>query len=134
MQATPLILVAQATIMVWRAGLGYIGFEGCFLVGAAAAAWVALGGMAPAASRVALPSGGVLAGRAIAVVFRGRSCLGRPSSASMRVRFGGNDVLISLMMNYVAAFLVQYLVSGPMRAPGDLPQTVRLPAEHMARR
>ncbi len=43
-QATPLILIALATIVVWRAGLGYIGFEGCFLVGATAASWIALAG------------------------------------------------------------------------------------------
>ncbi len=43
-QATPLMLIALATIVVWRAGLGYIGFEGCFLLGAAAASWVALSG------------------------------------------------------------------------------------------
>ena len=43
-QATPLILIAQATVLVWRGGLAYIGFEGCFLVGAAGAAWIALGG------------------------------------------------------------------------------------------
>jgi simple sugar transport system permease protein len=31
------------------------------------------------------------------------------------------------MMNYVAILIVQYLVSGPMRAPGGLPETQRLP-------
>ncbi|MGH9680588.1 MAG: ABC transporter permease, partial [Candidatus Acidiferrales bacterium] len=36
-------------------------------------------------------------------------------------------VLISLMSNYVAIFLLQYLVSGPMRAPGSLPETRMLP-------
>ena len=126
-QATPLILIAQATIVSWRGGLGYIGFEGCFLVGAAAAAWVALGGAAggfplhlpplafwPIALVASFAAGGAWAG----VV------------GIARIRFGGNDVLISLMMNYVAALLVQYLVSGPMRAPGDLPQTPRLPAEY----
>jgi ABC-type uncharacterized transport system permease subunit len=125
-QATPLILIAQATIVTWRSGLGYIGFEGCFLVGAAAAAWVALGGLPgglpwalpaflfwPAAFMAAFAMGGIWAGMV----------------AFLRIRFGGNDVLISLMANFVAALLVQYLVSGPMRAPGDLPQTPRLPAE-----
>ncbi|WAH61648.1 hypothetical protein LZ023_38715 (plasmid) [Pseudomonas silvicola] len=29
-QATPLMLIALATIVVWRAGLGYIGFEVAF--------------------------------------------------------------------------------------------------------
>jgi ABC-type uncharacterized transport system permease subunit len=117
-QATPLILIAQATIVSWRSGLGYIGFEGCFLVGAAAAAAVALGGLPvllfwPAAFLAAFAAGSIWAGLV----------------AFVRIRFGGNDVLISLMANFVAALVVQYLVSGPMRAPGDLPQTPRLPAE-----
>ena len=45
----------------------------------------------------------------------------------LRARFGGNEVLISLMTNYVAILLVQYLISGPMRAPGGLPESARLP-------
>ena len=40
---------------------------------------------------------------------------------------GGNEVLISLMTNYVAILIVQYLVSGPMRAPGGVPETALLP-------
>jgi simple sugar transport system permease protein len=45
----------------------------------------------------------------------------------LRARFGGNEVLISLMMNYVAILLVKYLVSGPMRAAGGLPETEQMP-------
>ena len=45
----------------------------------------------------------------------------------LRTRFGGNEVLLSLMTNYLAVLLLQYLVSGPLRAPGDLPQSPRLP-------
>ena len=47
--------------------------------------------------------------------------------ALIRARFGGNEVLISLMTNYVAILIVQYLVSGPMRAPGGVPETALLP-------
>ena len=47
--------------------------------------------------------------------------------ALMRARFGGNEVLISLMTNYVAILMVQYLVSGPMRAAGGVPETALLP-------
>ena len=123
-QATPLILVAQATIVVWRAGLGYIGFEGCFLVGAAAAAWVALGSQA-GGFPLDLPPAAFWPVALLACFAAGALWAG--IVGVLRIGFGGNDVLISLMMNYVAALLVQYLVSGPMRAPGDLPQTVRLP-------
>ncbi|KAB7894977.1 ABC transporter permease [Rouxiella sp. S1S-2] len=125
-QATPLILIAQATIVVWRGGLGYIGFEGCFLVGAAAASWVALGGT-PQGMAIMLPVWAFWPVVLIAAFAAGGVWAGMVGF--LRVRFGGNDVLISLMANYVAAFLIQYLVSGPMRAVGDLPQTPRLPME-----
>ena len=36
-RAAPLALVALGTIVSWRSGFYYLGFEGCFLVGAAAA-------------------------------------------------------------------------------------------------
>lgn len=125
-QATPLILIAQATVVIWRAGLGYIGFEGCFLVGAAATAYVALGGT-PGDLPVALPP--VLFWPAAFLACFAAGAAWAALVGVMRVRLGGNDVLVSLMMNYLAALLVQYLVSGPMRAPGDLPQTPRLPTE-----
>jgi len=125
-QATPLILIAQATIVIWRGGLGYIGFEGCFLVGAAAASYVALGGT-PQGMSFMLPAWAFWPVVIVAAFAAGALWAGMVGI--MRVRFGGNDVLISLMANYVAAFFIQYLVSGPMRAAGDLPQTPRLPVE-----
>jgi ABC-type uncharacterized transport system permease subunit len=124
--ATPLILIAQATVVIWKAGLGYIGFEGCFLVGAAATAYVALGG-APGCLPVALSPLLFWPAALMACVAAGAAWAALVGV--MRIRLGGNDVLISLMMNYLAVLAVQYLVSGPMRAPGDLPETPRLPAE-----
>ena len=38
----PLTLIALGTIVSWRSGFGYLGFEGCFVVGAAATSWLAL--------------------------------------------------------------------------------------------
>jgi general nucleoside transport system permease protein len=125
-QATPLILIAQATVVIWRAGLGYIGFEGCFLLGAAATAYVALGGT-PGDLPIALPP--LLFWPAAFLACFAAGALWAALVGVMRIRLGGNDVLVSLMMNYLAALIVQYLVSGPMRAPGDLPQTPRLPME-----
>ena len=123
-RATPLILVALGTCVAWRSGFGYLGFEGCLTLGAAAATWYALlaldGGVIASmpflaflfiASILAFLAGGAWAG----------------GVGVLRSRFGGNEVLISLMANYVAVLIVQFLVSGPMRAAGNLPETTWLP-------
>jgi len=123
-RASPLALVALGTIVSWRSGFAYLGFEGCFVIGASATAWLALLGV-PGAQSGPMPSflffplailfGFVAAGIWAALV------------GIVRARFGGNEVLISLMSNYVAIFILEYLVSGPMRAPGSLPETRLLP-------
>jgi simple sugar transport system permease protein len=116
-RTAPLMLIALGTIVSWRSGFGYLGFEGCFVLGAAATTWLALTtsfsfwAFLPLALLLSFATGAVWAG----VV------------ALMRARLGGNEVLISLMANYVALLIVQYLVSGPMRAPGGVPETALLP-------
>ena len=122
--ATPLIFVGLGTIFAWRSGFFYLGFEGAMLIGAAMAAWLAL---------LALP-GGILAFITptlfFPLVFLGSFLAGGGWAGVvgfLRARYGGNEVLISLMMNYLAVFFINYLVSGPLRAPGDLPQTLRIP-------
>lgn len=123
-RGAPLAFIALGTIVSWRSGFAYLGFEGCFVLGAAAATWFGLLTIAgspigplpfavflPLVMLVSFLAGGVWAGLV----------------GLVRVRLGGNEVLISLMTNYVAILLVQYLISGPMRAPGGLPQSLRLP-------
>ena len=125
-RATPLTLIALGTIVAWRTGFGYLGFEGCFVVGAAAATAVAV---------QALP-GAALAGQSLALTLP--LCMLASMLAGgvwaglvgwLRARHGGSEVLMSLMTNYIALLLVQYLVSGPLRAPGGLPQSARLPPQ-----
>jgi general nucleoside transport system permease protein len=123
-RASPLALIALGTIVSWRSGFSYLGFEGCFVIGATATGWLALlttpgarlGPLPfflflPLAILIAFAAGGAWAGL-VGVI---------------RARLGGNEVLISLMLNYVAILILQYLVSGPMRAPGSLPETKLLP-------
>jgi ABC-type uncharacterized transport system permease subunit len=123
-RASPLALVALGTIVSWRSGFAYLGFEGCFVIGASATAWLALLG-GPGAQSGPMPSFlffplAILFGFVAAGIWAGLVGI-------VRARFGGNEVLISLMSNYVAIFILQYLVSGPMRAPGSLPETRLLP-------
>lgn len=123
-RATPLILIALGTIVAWRTGFGYLGFEGCFVVGAAACTAIALhgnpGGVLEDWPRLPML---LLCGAASAAA--GAAWAGLVGW--LRIRWGGSEVLMSLMTNYIALLLVQYLVSGPLRAPGGLPQSARLP-------
>jgi simple sugar transport system permease protein len=123
-RASPLALIALGTIVSWRSGFSYLGFEGCFVIGACATAWLALL-TAPGAPIGPLPlflflPMAILFGFVAGGIWAGLVGL-------VRARLGGNEVLISLMSNYVAIFILQYLVSGPMRAPGSLPETRVLP-------
>lgn len=121
-RAAPLIFIGLGTIVTWRAGFFFLGFQGCLLMGATGAALVALAAAdgrpldwAPTAVLIPLTlvaaavTGGIWSG----IV------------GYLKARHDGNEVLLSLMMNFVAAFLLNYLVSGPMRAAGALPQTER---------
>jgi ABC-type uncharacterized transport system permease subunit len=116
-RTAPLTLIALGTIVSWRSGFGYLGFEGCFVVGAAASTWLALHSTLPWVAFLPLV---LLLSFAAGAAWAGIVAL-------IRTRFGGNEVLISLMTNYVAILIVQYLVSGPMRAPGGVPETALLP-------
>src|ERR1700688_1361138 len=42
LRTSPLALIALGTIVSWRSGFAYLGFEGCFVIGASAASWLAL--------------------------------------------------------------------------------------------
>jgi general nucleoside transport system permease protein len=123
-RATPLIFVALGTVVAWSAGFYYLGFQGALYMGATGATLVAL------AARdgyllASLPSPViVLLSLCAAFIFGGMWAL---MVAGLKVRFGGNEVLLSLMFNYVAVYLVNYLVTRPLRAPGSLPQTARFP-------
>lgn len=123
-RASPLALIALGTIVSWRSGFAFLGFEGCFVIGASATAWLALSSatgarIGPLPFVIFLPlaiiSGFVAGGLWSGII------------GVVRARLGGNEVLISLMANYVAIFILQYLVSGPLRAPGSLPETKPLP-------
>ncbi len=121
-RTAPLTLIALGTIVSWRSGFGYLGFEGCFVIGAAATTWLALAMTLPFWTFLPLA---LLLSFAAGAAWAGIVAL-------IRARFGGNEVLISLMMNYVAILIVQYLVSGPMRAPWRRARDISTAPRHVA--
>ncbi len=114
-RSTPLILTGLAVAVAFRAGVFNIGAEGQFLAGAAAGTAVALVAHG-ASSHLAVV--GVLAAGAIAgAVWAG-------VAAILRARFHVLEVISTIMLNFVAADLVAYLVRGPLQEPTHIyPQT-----------
>ncbi|MEC9345618.1 MAG: ABC transporter permease [Pseudomonadota bacterium] len=107
-KATPLIMIAIGLSLGFRAGVWNIGAEGQFTIGALAGGAAALAfhgdGGVPQAILVWLAGmGGGMAWAAI--------------PAWLRTRFGANEILVSLMLVYVATLLLSALVTGPLRDP-----------------
>jgi general nucleoside transport system permease protein len=117
-KATPLVLIALGLAVCYRANVWNIGAEGQFLLGAMAGGWLAIVTHGTTQGPWLLPAMmllGALAGACWALV-----------PGVLRTRFGANEILTSLMLVYVAEYLLDYLVRGPWRDPGgfNMPQTV----------
>jgi len=119
-RATPLILTGLAVAIAFQAGVLNIGAEGQLLIGATCAIAITLL-LGPIMGRgviaVAL-IGGALAGSAWAAI-----------AAELRQRFHVLEVISTIMLNFVAVYVVSFLVRGPLQEPAHIyPQTQTLPA------
>ena len=115
-KATPLLLIALGLAVCFRSNVWNIGAEGQFVIGA-----IAAGGVALLADKdtgrwivVAIMLAGTLGGMAWAGI-----------TALLRDRFNANEILVSLMLVYVADMVLSYLVYGPWKDPAgyNFPQT-----------
>ncbi|MES2090151.1 MAG: ABC transporter permease [Pseudomonadota bacterium] len=116
-KATPLVLIALGLAVCFRANLWNIGAEGQFVLGAICGGWVAMQAT-PDSSRwivAAILLAGVLGGMAWAALV-----------ALLRDRFNASEILVSLMLVYVAEMLLSYLVYGPWKDPAgyNFPQSI----------
>jgi general nucleoside transport system permease protein len=110
-KGTPLILIAIGLAIGFRGGIWNIGAEGQFAIGALSGGAVALA-FYPTTGWWLLPLmslAGVAGGAAWAAV-----------PALLRTRFNANEILVSLMLVYVAVLLLSWLVHGPLRDPDGL--------------
>jgi simple sugar transport system permease protein len=112
-RATPLALTGLAVAVAFRGGVWNIGADGQFLAGATLAAWI---GVMLGATHAALPLA-LLTGAAAGAAWAG-------IAGVLRSRFGVLEVISTIMLNFVAAFGVSYLVRGPLQEPTHIyPQT-----------
>ena len=124
-KATPLILIALGLAVCFRSNVWNIGAEGQFVVGALAAGWVAL----QAGPDTAWLGRGIVVPILLAGVLGGM--VWAAIVALLRDRFNANEILVSLMLVYVAELLLSYLVYGPWKDPKgyNFPQTITFLAE-----
>ena len=107
-KGTPLILIAIGLATGFRGGIWNIGAEGQFTIGALAGGSVALA-VYPATGFWLLPA------MALAGIAGGMAWAAIP--ALLRTRFNTNEILVSLMLTYVATLLLASLIHGPLRDP-----------------
>jgi simple sugar transport system permease protein len=108
-KATPLVLIAVGLSLCYIANVWNIGAEGQFLIGAVCGSWLAVKTQGSDAGVWVLPAMlalGALGGALYALI-----------PALCRVKFGASEILTSLMLVYVAEFVLDYLVRGPWRDP-----------------
>jgi simple sugar transport system permease protein len=108
--ATPLLLTGLAAAVAFRAGIFNVGVEGCF----------SLGGMAAAIAGYAFGDWpGVLA---IPAALLAASMVGGVwliGPGVLRTRLGVDEVVTTLMMNFIAIDLTSWLVNGPLLSRGS---------------
>jgi len=107
-KAAPLIMIAVALSVGYRANVWNIGAEGQLILGGICGGAVALY-FYEVESWFVLPLmilAGVLGGMLWAAI-----------PALLRTRFNANEILTSLMLTYIAALLLSLLVHGPLRDP-----------------
>jgi ABC-type uncharacterized transport system permease subunit len=104
--ATPLLFTGLATAVAFRAGVFNIGVEGSFVLGGLTTATVAAHMSGPLIIPVAMVAGGA-AGVLVSVL-----------PAWLKARWGVDEVVVTLMFNYVVAGVASWLVTSFLQAKG----------------
>jgi len=113
--ATPLIFTGLAVALGFRSGLFNIGAPGQLLVGAAAGVFVGYA--------IPLPPG---IHALVALIVGALAGAGWASIAGvLKAWRGAHEVITTIMLNYLAFFLTDWLIKGPLKDP--LPSNVRTP-------
>lgn len=107
-QATPLIIIGLGLALAFRGGVWNIGAEGQLFVGALTGGAVAV--------ELPISSGAVLMAAALVAGIVGGAVWGLLVGV-LRARWGVNEVITSLLLNYIGILLFQWVVRQPLRDP-----------------
>lgn len=105
-KATPLILAGLGAAFSFRAGIFNIGQEGQLYLGGLTATWLGVNFInLPPLLHIPLSlAGGFIAGTLWVL-----------APAILKARLGVNEIISTLLLNYVAIYLINFFVAGPMR-------------------
>jgi len=110
-RATPLIFTGLAATLAFRAKLWNIGAEGQLYLGAMAA--VAVGtGLIDAPAFVLIPI--------ILIAGMAAGAAGMAGPAYLKTRFGADEVVTTLLLNFVILIFLQMMLEGPLKDPMGL--------------
>jgi len=106
-KAIPLALCGVGLALVFKANIWNIGAEGQLLLGSIAATWLALFPLRTFSSLIVIPAMfilGFLAGAMWALI-----------PAFLKAKLNVNEIIVTLMLNYVAFKIVEFFIYGPWR-------------------
>ena len=107
-RATPLIFTGLAATIAFRARLWNIGAEGQLYLGAMAA--VAVGtGIIDAPSFILIPI--------ILLAGAGMGAAGMMGPTYLKTRFGADEVVTTLLLNFIILIFLQMMLEGPLKDP-----------------
>ena len=116
---SPLLLMGLGLTVAFRGRVWNIGGEGQYYIGALAGTVVGLFLQQRLPGIVLIPLM-LLAGMAGGALWAGLAAL-------LRIRFGVNEIIGTLMLNYIAEYSVLYLAREPLKDPASfLPQSAQL--------
>lgn len=117
-EATPLLLAGLAVYVGLKAGLFNIGVEGQLVMGAMSCTVIAL--------RVPGPTG-VILGMLVGTL---TGALWAIPAALIKAYRNGHEVITTIMLNWLAVKLTDYLTAGPIKSPTDQSATTAILADN----
>ena len=110
-RATPLIFTGLAAALAFRAKLWNIGAEGQLYLGAMATATIGTG-VFDVSGLVLIPT--------IIVFGCAAGAFGMIVSATLKIRYGADEVVTTLLLNFIIIIFLQYMLEGPLKDPMGL--------------
>lgn len=118
-KATPLILTSMAVIIAFKSGVWNIGGEGQLVLGAIFATVAGIYFQTYGALQILLIMLAGLAGGALFIL----------GPALLKAKLGVNEIVTTVMLNSIAAYILSFLINGPLKDPtATTPQSLPIAA------